>query len=234
MELPPTQVPSPPSGARGSRTAAADGETASAAASQDFDSFLRLLTAQLRNQDPLQPMDSTEFVAQLASFSTVEQLIDANETLEEIASEADLSKLAGLIGVEAGVPAEGFDAVGEPIAFEVPPAPGAETAALAIRGPDGALLREIDVDPAAGGRLVWDGRDARGQAVTAAGLSAELIGRADGEVTAQAPATILRGVSAVRILDGAARLVFEDGASAPPEDVTRLGPPPPADEGARG
>jgi flagellar basal-body rod modification protein FlgD len=55
----------------------------------DFQSFLRLLTAQLRNQDPLSPLDSTQFVAQLASFSTVEQLASANTRLDKIADRLD-------------------------------------------------------------------------------------------------------------------------------------------------
>lgn len=50
----------------------------------DFHTFLTLLTAQMRNQDPLKPMDSTEFVAQLASFSAVEQQIETNSKLGEL------------------------------------------------------------------------------------------------------------------------------------------------------
>ena len=55
----------------------------------DFQSFLQLLTAQLRYQDPLAPLDSTQFVAQLAGFSTVEQLVNANRRLDEIAARLD-------------------------------------------------------------------------------------------------------------------------------------------------
>ncbi|MEO1532985.1 MAG: flagellar hook capping FlgD N-terminal domain-containing protein, partial [Pseudomonadota bacterium] len=73
-------------------------------AASDFESFLTLLTAQLQNQDPLQPIDSTEFVAQLASFSTVEQLIGTNERLDALTQDVaagDLAALAGWIGQEA-------------------------------------------------------------------------------------------------------------------------------------
>ena len=44
----------------------------------NFDTFLSLLTAQLRNQDPLEPVNSTDFVAQLAQFSAVEQQVQSN------------------------------------------------------------------------------------------------------------------------------------------------------------
>jgi len=50
----------------------------------DFDTFLTLLTTQLQNQDPLEPMDSSEFTNQLVQFSTVEQTIRTNQNLENL------------------------------------------------------------------------------------------------------------------------------------------------------
>lgn len=46
--------------------------------------FLKLLVTQLRNQDPLQPQDGTEFVAQLAQFSSLEQLLGINQSLQDL------------------------------------------------------------------------------------------------------------------------------------------------------
>ncbi len=57
---------------------------------EDFDDFLTLLTTQLQNQDPLDPMDSGEFTQQLVAFTGVEQQIQANQNLETL---ADLSRL---------------------------------------------------------------------------------------------------------------------------------------------
>jgi flagellar basal-body rod modification protein FlgD len=62
--------------------------------------FLQLLVAQLQNQDPMQPTDPTQFVAQLAQFSTVEQLVQGNTTLTSISqnlSGLSLGQYAGLI-----------------------------------------------------------------------------------------------------------------------------------------
>ncbi|WP_411819873.1 flagellar hook capping FlgD N-terminal domain-containing protein [Hyphococcus formosus] len=70
----------------------------------DFQNFLTLLTAQLKHQDPLDPADSTEFVAQLAQFSSVEQLVSANDKLDSIASSIvsdGFDKYASWIGREA-------------------------------------------------------------------------------------------------------------------------------------
>src|SRR4051812_41914725 len=52
----------------------------------NFDTFLTLLTTQLRNQDPLSPMDSSQFTQQLVQFSQVEQSINANQHLESLIS----------------------------------------------------------------------------------------------------------------------------------------------------
>ena len=64
----------------------------------DYDSFLKLLVAQMKNQDPTKPMESTEYVAQLATFSNVEQSIQANKKLDQIIQESKVSNAAGLLG----------------------------------------------------------------------------------------------------------------------------------------
>ncbi|XWN32979.1 MAG: flagellar hook assembly protein FlgD [Devosia sp.] len=64
----------------------------------DYDAYLRLLVTQLQNQDPLEPMESTEYVAQLATFSNVEQGIITNEKLDALLSSQALNGAEGLIG----------------------------------------------------------------------------------------------------------------------------------------
>jgi flagellar basal-body rod modification protein FlgD len=54
--------------------------------SSNFDTFLTLLTTQLKNQDPLSPMDSNQFTQQLVQFSQVEQQINSNQNLESLIS----------------------------------------------------------------------------------------------------------------------------------------------------
>ena len=69
-----------------------------AAASLDYSSFLKLLLAQLKNQDPTKPMDSTEYMSQLASFSNVEQSIKMNNKLDDLLTNQHLSQAENLIG----------------------------------------------------------------------------------------------------------------------------------------
>lgn len=64
----------------------------------DYDSFLTLLVEQLKNQDPLKPQDSAEFIAQLASFSNVEQSIKTNAKLDALMTSSALSQVDGMIG----------------------------------------------------------------------------------------------------------------------------------------
>lgn len=65
-----------------STTTASDAASSRTRLSDNYDTFLVLLTAQLQNQDPLAPMDSTQFTQQLVQFSQVEQQIRTNEQLE--------------------------------------------------------------------------------------------------------------------------------------------------------
>jgi flagellar basal-body rod modification protein FlgD len=69
-----------------------------AAASLDYNAFLQLLIAQMKNQDPTRPMDSQQFIAQLASFSNVEQGIKMNQKLESLMTSMALSQVDGVIG----------------------------------------------------------------------------------------------------------------------------------------
>jgi len=72
--------------------------SSSSASTLDYDAFLKLLTAQMKYQDPTKPMDSTAFVAQLASFSNVEQAMKTNTKLDSLMTSMALSQAEGMIG----------------------------------------------------------------------------------------------------------------------------------------
>lgn len=72
--------------------------SASSVGDLDYNSFLKLLIAQLKNQDPSQPMNSTAFVAQLAQFSQVEQSVNANSKLDLLLTASGLSIADSVIG----------------------------------------------------------------------------------------------------------------------------------------
>ena len=70
--------------------------------SSDFDTFLKMLTAQMQNQDPFNPIDSTDYATQLATFSGVEQQTRTNDLLTNLGSQ-----IASLLSRSDGVPFEG-------------------------------------------------------------------------------------------------------------------------------
>ena len=86
-------------------TSATTTQTGISAATQktgmDYDAFLKLLVAEMSNQDPLNPTDSTEYVAQFASFSSVEQAIQTNKKLDSMMTVSALTQANSLIGQTA-------------------------------------------------------------------------------------------------------------------------------------
>ena len=82
----------PPASASASLTAA------SSKNGMDYDAFLKLLVAEMSNQDPLNPTDSTEYIAQFASFSNVEQSIQTNKKLDSLMMVSALTQANSLIG----------------------------------------------------------------------------------------------------------------------------------------
>jgi flagellar basal-body rod modification protein FlgD len=77
-----------------SRTA----QFSAAAPTLGYDSFLKLLIAQIQNQDPLEPMSSSDYVAQLATFSQVEKSVQTNERITELLATSRFQQAEGLLG----------------------------------------------------------------------------------------------------------------------------------------
>ncbi|MGK9086665.1 flagellar hook assembly protein FlgD [Brucella intermedia] len=90
-------APNGPAAADPSRPA---GPAASAAnrASVDYNAFLKLLVTQMQNQDPTQPMDPTQYVSQLATFSNVEQAVQMNSKLDALIANTSVTQAAGWVG----------------------------------------------------------------------------------------------------------------------------------------
>jgi flagellar basal-body rod modification protein FlgD len=91
--------------------------TPKASPTLDYDAFLRLLIAEMKNQDPTNPIDSTQYVAQLATFSGVEQAVKTNAKLDTLMTSLALSQADGLIGHT--VASEDGTIVGQVVALRV-------------------------------------------------------------------------------------------------------------------
>jgi len=88
----------PVGGTAGSSNTNSTNSTNQAAPTLDYNSFLTLLMAEMKNQDPTKPMDSTEYVAQLATFSQVGQAVQTNSKLDQLLQSSALSQAGSIIG----------------------------------------------------------------------------------------------------------------------------------------
>jgi flagellar basal-body rod modification protein FlgD len=96
-----------------------DTEVASAQASVGLEDFLNIFLTQLNYQDPLEPVDNREFLAQLAQFSSVELANRTNENSEALLDISGLSQSIGLLGRQVNVQLEGGSSSGEVIAMNL-------------------------------------------------------------------------------------------------------------------
>lgn len=82
----------------GTQTSTTTDTTKTTGPSVDYQTFLKLLVAQMKNQDPTQPMDATQQVTQLAQFSSVEQAVQTNTKLDQLLASSSFQQADGIIG----------------------------------------------------------------------------------------------------------------------------------------
>ena len=150
----------------------------------DLESFLLLLTTQLKNQDPLSPLDSNEFAAQLAQFATVEQAIQTNKNLNDLIGISKAGQTAAAVSyLGKTIEAEGdtvplIDGKAE-YSYTLPTK--ATSVTLAIANDQGRVVFSTTGETATGKHnFVWDGIDNQGIEV-APGIYRLLVGAADSE-----------------------------------------------------
>ena len=199
---------------------------ARSALSSDFETFLRMLTVQMQNQDPLNPVDSSDYAVQLATFSSVEQQVLTNDLLGALLgqSAAGIEQLASWVGMEVRVPgAAEFD--GDPLAVWAEPALGADQADLIARDSGGNEITRMSI-AGDGGRVDWSGQLEAGGTALHGPYTFEVESRAaDGSVIAITPADIYTTVVEVQSTPRGLQLVTEDGALVAASDVSALRQP---------
>jgi flagellar basal-body rod modification protein FlgD len=134
--------------------------------SSDFETFLKMLTVQMQNQDPLNPVDSSDYAIQLATFSGVEQQVKTNDLLAALGQQMGLmglSQLAGWVGMEARVAAPAyFD--GSPVTVYADPPATADASTLVVQNQAGEEVYRSTIDTA-GGATQSSGVGVNGQPV---------------------------------------------------------------------
>jgi flagellar basal-body rod modification protein FlgD len=203
---------------------------ASSALASDFDTFLQLLTTQLKNQDPTAPMDANEFTSQLVQFSQVEQQININKNLETMISMLQTQQAGSNLGYIGKV--VDFDSSDVKLteggsafwSYNLPD--GAETVEFKILDDDGNVVRSgsmsaEDVGSSSNGRVevAWDGTDSNGTACDAGTYTLEVTVKDASGNALDGVDVYGRGyVNSVETIDGVQYLMVS-GNKVLPEDV---------------
>lgn len=133
---------------------------------EDLNRFLKLLITQLKNQDPLEPMDATEFTSQLVQFAGVEQQINANANLEKLLKLQQTSQISAMVGFIGNA----VEARGNTVHLENGVAAStytidinADSITINVRNDAGLNVYTVDGETATGTHdFVWDGKDKNG------------------------------------------------------------------------
>lgn len=130
----------------------------------NYETFLKLLTTQITNQDPLSPMNSDQFAVQLATFSGVEQQTKTNDLLaQQLTQNAQgaLAQMVGWVGKEARIAAPvHFDGT-SPVTLSPNPGLGADKAVLVVKNAAGTEVSRTTI-PVTSADYDWQGLDSAG------------------------------------------------------------------------
>lgn len=191
--------------------------------STDFDTFLKMLTAQARYQDPLEPIDSSQYASQLAQFSMVEQQVKTNDALTMMftqMSSSNMAALANWVGMEirAAAPAY-FD--GTPITISPKPAPAADRVDLVVLDGTGKEVQRTAV-PVSSEPIEWAGVSDDGDPFANGVYSFKLESFSGDNLILSEPAETYGTVTEAQIQNGQITLILGGGQTVLATAVTGL------------
>ncbi|WP_068108397.1 flagellar hook capping FlgD N-terminal domain-containing protein [Tropicimonas marinistellae] len=198
--------------------------TSASAISSDFETFLKMMTAQIENQDPLNPLDSSDFATQLATFSGVEQQVKTNDLLTEMLAQSDaleLGQMASWIGERVRV-ASTVAYEGDPIPVWAAPDSTAASAELVVYDSSGTEVNRLGIstDEAT---VEWNGTNADGDGVSWGTYSFAVESYdTDGTLLSSEQAEIYSEVIEARTDGTAFQLVLDGGIEVDATDVTAI------------
>lgn len=191
--------------------------------SSDFETFLRMLTAQMKNQDPLNPVESADFATQLATFSGVEQAVLTNDLLRGLSLQIGVSGLAAWVGKEVRAPAPVFFD-GAPVTLHPNPMATATAGEIVVRDASGAVVHRF-ASPATTDPVQWDGVDRNGVRLPDGVYSFAFENLSEGKALGENPVDTYNTVTEVQSFAGQTSLVANGGIMIRVGDVTALRSP---------
>lgn len=191
--------------------------------SSDFETFLKMLTAQAKYQDPLEPIDSSEYASQLAQFSMVEQQVLGNDLLTALTGQigaSNMGQMAGWIGMEARTTAP-VQFSGSPLTVAPRPLAGADEVDLIVFDASGEEVDRHSL-PISSDLVEWAGVSNSGQPFDTGLYSFAVESRANGEVLLNEPAETYSRVTEVRNEGSSTLLVLAGGSLVDATAVSAL------------
>lgn len=207
-------------------SALSQGQTApkpQAGITSDFTTFLKMLTTQMQNQDPMNPIDSTDYATQLATFSGVEQQVRTNTLLADLGAQFGLlgmAQLAGWVGQSARSTGPVWMDGGS-VPLDLAPPTGATRAMLVVRDAVGDVISREEV-PVAGGNYQWLGGDMRGDPLPPAAYQLTLESWNGDTMLPTQPVQAWAKISEARNGPEGVTLVLQGGVEVKATDVTAL------------
>jgi flagellar basal-body rod modification protein FlgD len=176
----------------------------------DFNTFLTLLTTQLKNQDPTNAMDPNEMTQQLVQFAGVEQQLKTNTNLQSLISVQQGAQLVGaapLMGRVVEVESDQLSLQGGLATLRLPPAGEARRVGIGVLDSQGNLVRSAQLDLNSSTQdWVWDGKDTDGVQRPDGAYSFVLVGAATDGTEAEVAGTVLARATGVERREGEVRL----------------------------
>lgn len=190
------------------------------------DAFLKMFLAQVTNQDPLNPMDNTEFTAQLATFSQLEQLTNINESLEglwRMESAIQQNTILGFVGREVtinGTQIPVSDGVAGTTSFLLE---NTADVRVVITDESGVTIRTEELGFLTQGRneFTWDGKDMWGEAVPDGTYTVTISAsdHATGDPVTVSDTTVSALVTGYEVDDSGNMYLIMGGAAVPAGDI---------------
>lgn len=202
----------------------ASGTTGSSSLTSDFQTFLRLMTTQMQEQDPLSPMDSTQFLSQLASFSAVEQQTLTNSQLAALNTQIGalgLAQAASWVGSEARAVMPALVEGGAPIPIMPQIAEGADRAVLVVTDEDGMVVNRIEL-PVDAESYDWTPSDMTGGPLPDGLYDLTVENYRDGMQLDTTAVQLYGQITEVQGLAGDLTVIFDGGRKVPIADVSAI------------
>jgi flagellar basal-body rod modification protein FlgD len=177
----------------------------------NFKDFLSLLTTQLKNQDPTAPLDTNQFTSQLVQFTSVQEQINSNETLNQLLTATlaqQLTQASSLVGKTVDFTATQMPLQNGTGSLQFQ-SPGNQTVQVSIANANGAVIQSVPVAAVAGNNTwTWNGATAGGGVAPDGSYTATVTGTSATGVSTALPFTVSGVVTGAEQSGGIVQLMF--------------------------